>query len=355
MKFSAYSLMQWPDSRTPGDAFRDELEQMCEADVQGYHSAWLAEHHFSRYGVAPAIHLNAAHLAARTRTIKIGAAVTILPFMHPLRLAEEVAMLDILSGGRLMWGAGQGYEVDDLSASEADNRRAHEIFCEQLEVIGKAWTGESFDHGGEFFQFSELQCFPNPVQRPGPPVYISAANPSTLEWAAVHGYPVLGDAFSPDSRLAGNRQLYLGHAEKAQGVTVQREIPTLRHVYVGESMAKAREEAAPGLLDYSRSLVRTSTPNGESGAARREADSFHRFFGEEGRGLERDPEVFLEFLFERCTIVGDAAYCRDRIAELRESTGLDHLIAWQNFGNLSHTQSMASQKRLIDRVAPAFS
>jgi len=354
MKFSAFSLMQWPEDRSQREVFENELGQLTLAESQGYHCAWLAEHHFSRYGIGPAIHLSAANLAARTSTIRIGTAITILPFMHPLRVAEEVAMLDILSAGRIEWGVGRGYQGHEFQGYGVDINQSHKIFYEQLEVIEKAWTGEPFAHAGEFYNFDELQCFPNPIQRPGPTVYIAALSPGTIEWAARSGYPVLADQFSPTARLEKNRQRYRDAAAEAGVPTPAGGTPTLRQVYVGETMKKAREEAAPGLLWYYRSLARVGSPAGKASDPLPENYSFYRVFGEDGFNPDKDPDGFLKFLFDECTIIGDAAFCRDRIAELRETIGLDHLIAWQNFGNLHHEQTMASQERLIEKVAPAF-
>jgi alkanesulfonate monooxygenase SsuD/methylene tetrahydromethanopterin reductase-like flavin-dependent oxidoreductase (luciferase family) len=352
LKFSVFSLMQWPEGRSQSQVYHDELEQLSRADDQGFDCAWVAEHHFSRYGIGPAIHLTAANLAARTTKIKIGTAITILPFMHPLRVAEEVAMLDILSEGRIRWGVGRGYQGHEFEGFGVDITRSHEIFYEQLEIIEKAWTGEVISHEGEFFQFDALQCFPNPVQEPAPQIYIAALSPSSIEWAAKKEYPVLADQFSPISRLESNRALYLSQSASPDAAT--RELPTLRQVYVGETMAKAREEAAEGLLWYYRSLARVGSPGGKPGDPLPENYSFYRMFGEEGFNPDKDPEAFLKFLFDECTVIGDAAYCRDRLTELRERVGLNHLIAWQNFGDLTHEQTMASQKRLIEDVAPAF-
>ncbi|MBW2725192.1 MAG: LLM class flavin-dependent oxidoreductase [Deltaproteobacteria bacterium] len=354
MKFSAFSLMQWPEDRSQRDVFDNELRQLTLAETQGYHCAWLAEHHFSRYGIGPAIHLFAANLAARTRTIRIGTAITILPFMHPLRVAEEVAMLDILSEGRIEWGVGRGYQGHEFQGFAVDIGQSHKIFYEQLEVIKKAWTGEPFAHAGEFYNFDELQCFPNPIQQPGPSIYIAALSPSTIEWAAENGYPVLADQFSPVARLEKNRRLYLDAAASAGISANTAGTPTLRQVYVGETMKKAREEAASGLLWYYRSLTRVGSPAGNPSDPLPENYSFYQVFGEDGFDPDEDPDGFLKFLFDECTIIGDEAYCRDRIAELRETIGLDHLIAWQNFGDLHHEQTLASQERLIEKVAPAF-
>ena len=354
MKFAVFSLMQWPADRSQQQVYVNEIEQLCLAESQGYHAAWLAEHHFSRYGIGPSIHLTAAHLAARTERIRIGTAVTVLPFFHPLRLAEEIAMLDIMSGGRFDWGVGRGYQAHEFTGFGADIEQSHRVFREQLEIILRAWTGERFGYQGEFFQFPELECLPTPIQSPHPPIWIAALSPSTMEWAAENDYPMLTDQFSPVTRIEKNRVIYREAGERAGFDVSRHELPVLRQVYVGATTAKAREEAAPGLLWYYRALSRVGSPGGPDGEVP-ENYSFYRMFGEDGFNPDHDPEAFLEFLFENCTIVGDEAYCRDKIAELQERIGLDYLIAWQNFGDLSNEATLASQRRFIEKVAPAFS
>ncbi len=354
MKFGVFSLMQWPEDRSQSDVFRNELGQLVVAEEQGYASAWLAEHHFSRYGIGPSIHLTAAHLAAQTSVIRIGTAVTIVPFLHPLRLAEEIAVLDIISNGRIDWGAGRGYQGHEFAGFGEDITRSHEVFREQLEIILRAWSGERFSFEGQFFQFPELQCLPTPVQDPHPPVWIAALSPSTIEWAGANGHRVLTDQFSPTSRIEENRKLYYEHLSKSGVERGAYELPTLRQVYVGETTKKAREEAGPALLWYYRSLARVGSPGIDGPVP--ENYSFYNVFGQGGSlDPDGDPDGFLDFLFEKCTIIGDEAYCRDRLAELRERIDLDYLIAWQNFGNLSHEASMASQRRFIEKVAPSFS
>lgn len=262
-------------------------------------------------------------------------------------------MLDILSDGRIDWGVGRGYQGHEFSGFGVDIGKSHLVFREQLEVVKRAWTGEPFSHEGEFFQFPTLECLPTPEQKPHPPIYVAALSPETLVWAAEQGYPVLADQFSPVERLEKNRATYRESAQKA-GVDVSGfELPTLRHVYVGETTAKAREEAGAALLWYYRALSRVGSPGGPDGGVP-ENYSFYRLFGEEGFNPDKDPEGFLDFLFENCTVVGDEAYCRDKLAELQERIGLDYLMAWQNFGGLPHELTLASQRRLIEKVAPTF-
>ncbi len=352
MKFAVFSLMQWPEDRSQSDVFRNEMEQLVESEAQGYDAVWFAEHHFSRYGLAGSTHLNAAYVAARTSRIRIGTAVTIVPFLHPLRIAEEVAMLDRLSNGRIDWGAGRGYQGHEFSGFGLDIKKSHLVFREALEIIERAWTGERFSWDGEFYSFPELEVRPTPVQQPLP-IWIAALSPSTVEWAADHRYPVLTDQFSPFQQIEEKRSLYFERA-RAAGLDVDAaQLPTLRQVYVGETMEKAREEAGPALLWYYRSLARVGSPGGPSGEIP-ENYSYYNIFGEGGLRPDLNPEKFLSFLFENCTIVGDEVYCRERIAELKERIRLDYLIAWQNFGDLPHEATRASQRRFIEKVAPAF-
>ncbi len=136
MKFGVFSLMQWPEDRSQSDVFRNEMQQLIESEAQGYDAVWFAEHHFSRYGLAGSTHLNAAYIAARTSRIRIGTAVTIVPFLHPIRIAEEIAMLDRLSNGRIDWGAGRGYQGHEFSGFGLDIKKSHLVFREALEIRG---------------------------------------------------------------------------------------------------------------------------------------------------------------------------------------------------------------------------
>lgn len=163
----------------------------------------------------------------------------------------------------------------------------------------------------------------------------------------------MSDQFSPAYRLAKMRRIYRERVVKAGFDMADFELPMLRQIYVGESMAEARATAGPALLWYYRSLAKVGSPGGISGKLP-DNYSTYNLFGEDGMNPDADPEGFLDFLFENCAIVGDASFCREKLAELRETCHLDSLIAWQNFGGLPHEASRASQRRFIEDVAPAL-
>jgi len=290
---------------------------VIEAEAQGYHAAWLFERTPPELDFAPGIALAAAFLVARTERIRLGALTTLVPTMHPLRLAEEVAMLDIMSRGRFDWAAACGRLEGDATSDEAEE--AHQRFIEQLEVARRACSGDSFAHAGEFFSFPELRCLPPSLQRPHPPLWLVADAPPLLDWAARTNCPLL---------LAPH--LSIDQIERNQRARPSANDSLLRYVHVGENTKIAREEAASALLDCCEPWLGGGENKGESAS--------------------NDRQAFANFLLDQCAIVGDVAHCRARLAELNECTNSDHLIAWHGFGNLAPSAVSKSQRLLIEMV-----
>ena len=137
---------------------------------------WLAEHHFSTFSVCPSVHLMGAHVAARTKHLRIGTAVSLAALYHPLRLAEEVALLDVLSGGRVNWGAGRGFDRDRVRDFGVTPEESAERFREAVEIVLAAWRDERLDHHGRHFEFSDVEVLPKPLQQPHPPVWVAASS-----------------------------------------------------------------------------------------------------------------------------------------------------------------------------------
>jgi alkanesulfonate monooxygenase SsuD/methylene tetrahydromethanopterin reductase-like flavin-dependent oxidoreductase (luciferase family) len=344
-----FSLMQWPTDRTAERVYGDEIAQAVEAERLGFDRAWFAEHHFSRYGIAPAIHLTLANVAARTSRIRLGTAVTVLPFMHPVRAAEELASLDILSGGRIDWGVGRGYQRHEFDAFEVEISESRPRFEESLDIIFRCWEDGPFEHEGRFWKFGPVDVLPKPVQQPRIPTFVAAISPESVEWAAGRGLPLLVDQFSSYDRLAEAHKKYdeawrqAGHGEPAEAVA-------LRQVFVGRTREEARAAAAPGLLWYYRMLAKVGSParHDEEMPSGYEA---YRIFGMLSGMTEGDPDDFLDLLLDQVAVAGTAEEVTDRLTGLHEA-GYPSVIAWMNFGGLPHEETVASMRRFIDQVAP---
>src|ERR1700747_2458597 len=132
----------------------------------GYDAVWLTEHHFSDYSVCPSIPVMGAYAAGRTTNIRIGAGVTLAAFYHPLRLAEELALLDVLSGGRVNWGAGRGFDAREFRTFKVPTNESQERFREAVDVVLHAWRSDRLTYQGRFFSFEDVEVLPNTLQWP---------------------------------------------------------------------------------------------------------------------------------------------------------------------------------------------
>src|SRR4051794_34029888 len=143
MKFGILQFFSWPRRQVPvATVYERAVQRIRVMDETGYDAVWLAEHHFTGYSVCPSVHLMALHVASQTKNLRIGTAVSLASFYHPLRLAEEVALLDVLTGGRINWGAGRGFERSEFKAFGIPGDESASRFHEAVDIVLKAWTNE---------------------------------------------------------------------------------------------------------------------------------------------------------------------------------------------------------------------
>src|ERR1700741_2804514 len=158
MKLGVLQFFSWPERRTALETvFARALDRIAIMDKSGYDAVWLAEHHFSSFSVCPSVHMMGTLAAARTRSLRIGTAVSLAPFYHPLRLAEEVALLDQLSGGRVNWGAGRGFARVEFTAFGVPPEESTTRFRETVEIVLRAWTEEKLRFAGQHFHFEDVE------------------------------------------------------------------------------------------------------------------------------------------------------------------------------------------------------
>jgi len=247
VKFGVLQFFSWPERRVPLETVYARAFQRIEImDQTGYDAVWLAEHHFSTYSVCPSVHVMGAHLAARTRHLRIGTAVSLAAFYHPLRLAEEVALMDVLSGGRVDWGAGRGFDRTEFENFGVTPEESAARFREAVEIVLAAWKNERIDFEGRFHRFHDVEVLPKPLQKPHPPMWVAASSEPAIEWAAQEGYSILMDPHAAHVEIGRKRELYRARLA-AHGHTFEgREIPTARLVAVAPTEAEATEVARRG-------------------------------------------------------------------------------------------------------------
>lgn len=255
MKVGVLHFFGWLDRSVPlSKIYEMVLERIVIMDETGYDAVWLAEHHFSGFSVCPSVHMMGVMAAARTKRLRIGTGVSLAPFYNPLRLAEEVALLDVLSGGRVNWGV--GFERSEFQAFGIPGEESAARFHETVEIVLKAWTNQKLTHQGKYFNYDGVEVLPKPMQHPHPPVWMAASSTPAIEAAAAKGHSILMDPHSSRADIIRKRRHYREKLRAAGHSDAGRVIPMARLIAVDETTEKAREVATPrGAMD-SRLLYR---------------------------------------------------------------------------------------------------
>lgn len=247
MKLSVLQFFSWPGRRNDiRTVYERAFERIDVMESAGYDSVWLAEHHFTDYSVCPSVHMMGAHIAARTTKLRIGMGVSLAAFYHPLRLAEEIALLDVLSDGRVDWGAGRGFDAAEYRVFGVDRDMSYSLFRENVEIVKQAWLSESLTFNGQHWQFEGVEVLPKPVQQPHPPIWTAATSPEAIIWSAQNAYSILMDPHAPHVEIKAKRALYEKELTNAGHSMKDREIPVARSIAIGETDGEARRVARAG-------------------------------------------------------------------------------------------------------------
>lgn len=314
--------------------YHDIAAQVRQADALGFRGVWLAERHLAHGDLLwPSPMVAASYFAAQTRRIRIGLAARVLPFHHPLQVAADTLALDTLSRGRFDLGLTRGSMDERTHAAFGVTREeAGRRFEEQLEILRLACRGEPFSFRGRYYELDEVVLNPPPVQRPHPPFYMVANNPLMLAAAAEAGTPVFLNGALDLEKVTAAAERYIARATAAGFSPSGADILLNRFVFVGDSAAAAHrtirgpflqflEHRAPDLKGY---LTKTY------GASALDFD----------------------FLAREICIFGDAEYCAARLLELREQTGIEHILCTFNYITLDHRLCVESMERFALDVMP---
>lgn len=264
MEFGAFFIGPTLGQGTEREVCDAILREAQLAERLGFDAIWLAEHHFdATFSTLPSPNLMMAAIAATTSRVKLGCGINVLPFHNPLRLAEEGAMLDVLSKGRFQWGIGRGITGHELHSFQIEARDTRTLFNEIHDAVIAAWTSGRMDYQGQLIKVPPTNIAPSVVQRPHPPVWVTAQSPASVDWAAEHDYPAMQIGESLEVG-AGQLSRYRAAAARA-GVSVKRGgVVPLRMVYVAKTDALAKEEAGARVLEFWGHSARTTAPDYKS-------------------------------------------------------------------------------------------
>jgi len=317
--------------RAPGpdeaQDFEDAFALVDAAERWGLDAVWLAELHFNpQRSVLSAPLTIASAVAARTKRIKIGTAVQVLPLHHPLRLAEETATIDHISHGRLIFGVGRSGFATTYQTYGVPYAESRERFAETLEVVKRAWTEPTFSYSGTYFQFRDVTLSPKPYQKPHPPIRIAATSADTFPACGELGYPIFAAVrLGTLSELKPNIDAYRA-AYRARGHTGAGEVFLRVPVYVADSEEEARSVPEQSIIGFYRMLGRQLEASAGQAGTRAIEDRA-------GRGARLQSINWDEVLRDK-VIVGTAPQVAERLRGLQSELGLNGILAELNCGGL---------------------
>jgi len=333
MKAAVLQFFGWPRRSVPlKEVYERALQRIEIMDKTGYDAVWLAEHHFTGYSVCPSVHMMGMHVAARTERLRIGTAISLAAFYHPLRLAEEVALLDVLTDGRVNWGAGRGFDPIEFKAFDVPIEESTERFREAVEIVQSAWANERLTFHGKYWNFDEVEVLPKPAQQPQIPTWVAATSEGAIEWAASCGHTIMMDPHSSCAEIGRKREFYREKLE-ANGHSIEgRDIPMARLLAVAETENEAQEIAEQGA---GWTVSAYANPSKTAGVAPGTVPT--------SAPTSKDP---VERYLSDVVLYGTPDQLVDRLAQLKEEMFLDYLLC----APLSHSSFMLFTEKVLPRL-----
>ena len=375
MKFGYFcNTTNW--KHKPYNQLLDEAREISIfCDENNWDSIWFTEHHFNHEGMESCTNplMMGADVAARTKNIKIGQACNVITFHNPIRLAEDIALLDQLSEGRVEVGIGRGvYGREAINMNKEadlkDQAKNFRLFEETLNVMKKAWTEKFFNHQGEFYTYpapnfkwqhdmsppseefldmktnevKKISIVPKPFQKPHPAIWQVVDSPSSIEWAATNGINTI--MWIPTVKALKKRFLLY---QEAKSKTEKRDVPLgegiclVRDMFIADTMEEAEKLAGEHIVNYMRWVChwRGLGNHMDPGEALPETD--HKL-----------DLLNYNFLHKRNLLFGTPEYVVNKINELKSELNLQNLQVWSNFPGIEHEACMRSIKLFTDEVMP---
>ena len=347
MDFGLFFLMQRDEGWSEQAVYDSALRQMLDAESLGYHSVWIAEHHFNDYGICPAPPVLASYVAARSTTLRLGMGVSLLPLHHPVDLAEQLAVLDVVSGGRLDVGIGRGGTLQDYQTFQSARSESRQRVEEGIALMRQCWSGQPFDFQGQFHSGAGLHARPRPTQRPHPPLFMAANSEDSVRSAARLGLSTLSSFFVPVDELRRRHEIFREEASAvehsdAEIERLERQSWGMRVVHVAPGHDEALRATEAPFMAYQRrmALLRSEGTGGSL------PDSFDR-------SLVR-LRPFHDYLDSGMALIGTPDEVRNGLQEFVDATGYQRLLLLMDVPGLGTAEALRSMRLFAEEIAPTL-
>jgi alkanesulfonate monooxygenase SsuD/methylene tetrahydromethanopterin reductase-like flavin-dependent oxidoreductase (luciferase family) len=333
------------NTRAPNQFVADIAAEALYADQLGMHSAWIGEHHFNSLGVLSSPEMVLSYIAAKTKHIRLAPAVTVLPLHHPIHVAEQWSTLDLLSGGRVDFAAGRGYDKREYLPFHVSFDDNQGIFEEGLEIVRKLWEAEGrISHHGQYYSFEDVRITPKPVQRPIP-AYVASFSKISIELAARLGCGLIVAPFAAAMSYGGLKQvadLYKETCAKYGQKPGRLMCSYFTHLADNKDVEDAQRARQ---IRYYKECVIPAFPGDP-----KTAPPSYRYFIDI---VERLHKVRPEDLTENSVLIGSPARITETLKKV-EAAGYSEVILYFNVGLKPHAQVKDEMARFMAEVAPAF-
>ena len=341
MKFGTgyYSLQSPPfRPRSHKELYSEMLDEISTADQMGFDSAWLTEHHFLNDGYCPSSLVTAAAIAARTKKIRIGTGVLLMPLHDPVRVAEDAAVVDLISGGRLILGLGLGYRPEEFAGFGRSLKERKGRMEESIEILNKSWMDGPFDHNGKYYKLENINVTPKPVQRPIP-IWIGAFTEPAIRRAARIGAPLYVPAIGVIPIVKYLFDMHSSLLKEYGRNPDDFEKPLVREIYISDQKSDKIWEKIKENVTY--------TAKGYA--------SWGSMVDRKGNLLSDPTDPILYDIARDQSIIGTPEECIDTIKRYMEELPINNLICRFKFPGISHEEAMRSMKLFTEKVLPAVS
>lgn len=375
MKIYNFDLLAYPD--VPGDVpgtpipstyfdplvgaknYREHLDEMAFCEELGFEGVVFNEHHYSAYGTMPSPNLIAAALSQKTSRMKIGILGNILPLRnHPVRVAEEYAMLDCMSEGRLIAGFVRGIPSEylwyNINPSESRGR-----FGEAFEVIMRAWTEPVWSYHGDFFHFENCAIWPRPVQQPHPPIWVAARSAESIEWCVKRHIPI-AQVYQTTAQIEDTFNYYRKVAKNEGWEPGPEDFILTRHIYVDETEEKARTVAEPALRyfftlwnrGFNDAITEPAVKQRKVKEFLNTEKSFNYFREGNQERVNFHPLSWEDLDKTGFIIAGNPDSVARKLNEQMRQVGAEHFMGMFHIGHLAHEKVVNALKLFHKEVMP---
>jgi len=350
MRFGMHLFLACARSQTPTQRYAEAIEQAVRAEALGFESVWPVEHHFTSVAsVLSCPSMLLAAIAARTERLRLGTAILQLPLAHPLRIAEEIASLDVLSAGRVELGIGRGGNPVHFAGFGVPLAESRARFEESYRFIRSAFAGEQFSFQGQYHSAPKLALVPQPHQPGGPRFHVAANSGETAFWAGREGLSMLlASNVHPLPAMPKLLDAYrAGREQRGHAAAKPDDISLLMPVFVGKDGARVREIMAPSIrhqVELTEMLLQAAMRS----RAPSQFDGLTKL-------LAHLKSLDFDSVDQTMGLLGDVAHCRERLHEIVERLRPGRIIAWFDFGGcVPHAQVLESMELFSEAILPEW-